>query len=987
MPRRRKPPSQSWRTFLKNHLGSTVAVDFFAVPTPTCRLLFVFVVLAHDRRRILRVNVAPQPSSAWTRQQLRESFTDDATARFLLHDGDATFDAAFSRTAEALGLTSVRTAPRSPRQRRRLTGPTGAPTIGRNRSPRMLLPGTSVGPYEIVDAIGRGGMGEVYRARDTRLHRQVAIKILPSGGAMDPQFRERFDREARAVAALSHPNIVAIYDVGTHDGAPYAAIELLEGDTLRSRIGTSPLPLRIVLDYGVQIARGLAAAHGRGIVHRDLKPDNVFVTRDGQVKILDFGIATEPVTATADEITRVGQTEVGTVLGTVGYMSPEQARGERADERSDIFSFGCVLYEMVSARRAFTGDSRIETLHAILKERPPNLAAAVHDIPTALDRLIMRCLEKAPERRFQTALDLVFALENQTNEFGRPTAAPFPTQPRDVRRWAAAAAVAAAVAGTGAVWWVANRERPPNAPIQAVAASDDSRRLLAVLPFQNISREGGPGYFAAGMTEEVTNQLSKLSALRVVGRTAVAKFKDARTDLPAMVQELGIGSVVTGTVREDGSRVRVNVELMDARSRRQIWSEQYDREGVHVFEAQSDIALRVAEALRASVTLEEQSRIGRRPTGSVAAYELFVRGRAMTRANRATLTESIDILKQAVALDPQFALALTELAMRYQFLGLFGDTSAAAKSVDAAHRALAIDSQLAQAHHALGVGTFQTGHLQEALAAFHKAVALDPNYGYALNDYGVTLNAAGRFDEALHWAKRSLQLTPNQSTPYYHVGLHLLSLDDDSRTERFLTAAATRFPSSVRLQILLAFLDLRRGRADAALDRIRRTVDKTPRDVEGLLARSEIATLVGSPEAERFTQPLLAESADAPTQLISHNLRLLYAYLLHRRGQKVGAATAMNQIVAASEEAIRGGADWLMWPIQNVTVHAMRGDTPAALDWLERAYHAGWRDARTTRLLPMWASLRRELRFERLVVQIEADVAAMRERADYSGLP
>ena len=211
-----------------------------------------------------------------------------------------------------------------------------------------MLPGTSVGPYEIIDAIGRGGMGEVYRARDTRLHRQVAIKILPSGGATDPQFRERFDREARAVAALSHPNIVAIYDVGTHDGAPYAAIELLEGDTLRSRIGTSPLPLRIVLDYGVQIARGLAAAHGRGIVHRDLKPDNIFVTRDGQVKILDFGMATEPVTATADEITRVGQTEIGTVLGTVGYMSPEQARGERADERSDIFSFGCVLYEMVS---------------------------------------------------------------------------------------------------------------------------------------------------------------------------------------------------------------------------------------------------------------------------------------------------------------------------------------------------------------------------------------------------------------------------------------------------------------------------------------------------------------------------------------------------------------------------------------------------------------------------------------------------------------
>jgi eukaryotic-like serine/threonine-protein kinase len=282
-------------------------------------------------------------------------------------------------------------------------------------------------------------MGEVYRARDTRLHRQVAIKILPSGSGVDPHFRERFDREARAVAALSHPNIVAIYDVGTHDGAPYAAIESLEGDTLGTRIGTSPLPLRTALDFAVQIARGLAAAHGRGIVHRDLKPGNIFVTPDNQVKILDFGLATHAPADQSDESTRLTQTERGTVLGTVGYMSPEQARGERADERSDIFSFGCVLYEMVSARRAFTGDSRIETLHAILKEHPPDLAASGRGIPPAFDRLIMHCLEKAPESRFQNARDLVFTLENLHEISGPPTTAA-PATPRRVGRGMAAAA-------------------------------------------------------------------------------------------------------------------------------------------------------------------------------------------------------------------------------------------------------------------------------------------------------------------------------------------------------------------------------------------------------------------------------------------------------------------------------------------------------------------------------------------------------------------
>ena len=239
----------------------------------------------------------------------------------------------------------------------------------------------------------------------------------------------------------------------------------------------------------------------------------------------------------------------------------------------------------------------------------------------------------------------------------------------------------------------------PNEPIAAAAPRYDPRRLLAVLPFENVTRDGRPGYFAAGMTDEITSRLSKLGALRVIGRAGVAKFKDARSELPAIVEELGVGTVVTGTVREEGSRVRVNVELIDARSRQVIWSEQYDREGVDVFAAQSDIALRVADALQASVTLEEQSRIGRKPTSSVAAYELFIRARALRGGfNHATLIESIDLLKQATTLDPQFALAFTEMASRYQFLGSFGDTSAPAKSIDAAQKALAIDPQLAQAH-------------------------------------------------------------------------------------------------------------------------------------------------------------------------------------------------------------------------------------------------------------------------------------------------
>ncbi len=830
-------------------------------------------------------------------------------------------------------------------------------------------------------------MGEVYRARDTRLHRQVAIKILPAGSVADPHFRERFDRETRAVAALSHPNIVAIYDVGTHDGAPYAAIELLEGDTLGSRLGAAPLPLRTALDFAVQIARGLAAAHGRGIVHRDLKPDNIFVTPGNQIKILDFGLATQTAAESANETTRLAQTERGAVLGTVGYMSPEQARGERADQRSDIFSFGCVLYEMVASRRAFTGDSRIETLHAILKESPPDLAASGRGVPLPLDRLIMHCLEKAPESRFQNARDLVFALENLTDAAARPTDGT-PATPKRLGRGAVAALIAGLVLdGGGVLWWTASRVTPPSEPKPAAAAAADPRWVLAVLPFENVTRDGGPGYFAAGMTDEVTSRLSKLSALRIVGRAAVAAFKSGRSDVPGMVKELGIGSLVTGTVREDGSRVRVNVELMDARSGQLIWSEQYDREGVDVFSAQSDIALRVAEALDATVTLEEQSRVGKRPTGSVAAYQLFIRARTIRGTNRAMFQERIDLLNQAVALDPQFARAYTQLATHYQFLASFGDTSAPAKSIEAAHKALTIDPQLAQAHHALGLGTFQAGRLRESLAAMQKAAELDPSFSFAHADFGQALNTAGRFDEALHSAKRQLLLIPNQATAYYHVGMHLVYLDADSRAERLLAPAAMRFPEDVRLQVLLSYLDLRRGRPDAALDRIRRTVDKVPTNVEALLTRLEVAAIAGSADAAPYAEALLAESADAPTQLIWHSVKLVHAYLLHKQGQKARASELMDQVLASSEDAIKGGAEWLYPRIQIATIHAIRGDVPAALDWLERAYQAGWKDPRIARMVPMWAALRREPRFEQLVARMEADVSAMRAQADYSGLP
>jgi len=851
-----------------------------------------------------------------------------------------------------------------------------------------LTPGQRIGPYEVVGSLGAGGMGEVYRAWDARLQRPVAIKTLSSQVLARDDFRARFDREARAVAALSHPNILAIYDVGSHAGIPYIAIEYLEGETLRSRIGTSPLPLSTVLDYAVQIGRGLAAAHDRGIIHRDLKPENVFVTRDGQIKILDFGIATEPAGAADDEATRPA-TEHGVLLGTAGYMSPEQARGERADARSDLFSFGCVLYEMLTGRRAFAGDSRVETLHAILKTHPPDLTGLRHDVPLTLDRLVRRCLEKAPESRFQSARDLVFALESLAGDPGQRTDSSMPrSKPRPAIMWAAATILTgAALLGAGTLWWTARRHAPARQQERTVSAGDERRRLLAVLPFENIGRDRD-GYFAAGMTEEVTGQLSKLSALRVVSRTAVANFKNARADLPVMARELGIGSVVTGTVREDGPRVRVNVELIEAPSGQVIWSDQYDRTGVDVFAAQSDIALRVAEALNASVTLEEQARIGKRPTSSVAAYELFVRAQNVRgKTSEERLNSSLELLRQAVAIDPRFAEAYSQIASASYLQAAYGDLTALPRGFDAAHKALEIDPQLASAHHVLALNLHQFGRLGEALPAYRKAVELDPNYTGGLLDLGFGESTAGHFDQALKHTTLALELVPNTAIPYYHVGVALLCLDDDARTEKFLTMASTRFPTAMRLQVLLAIYDLRRGRSQAALERIRHAADTAPGNIEVLLTRAEVATFAGALDAPEIVSSLFQRTADGLFHSAPYPVKLAHAYYLGRGGDTARAGKLFDEILAANQKALTAGADWPMVFMQNAAVHALRGEPTAALDELDRAYQAGWRDGRLLAIDPFFESVRSEPRFRDMLSRIEADVAAMRARADYSKLP
>jgi serine/threonine protein kinase/tetratricopeptide (TPR) repeat protein len=594
-----------------------------------------------------------------------------------------------------------------------------------------LSPGARLGPYEIVSPLGAGGMGEVYRARDSRLARDVAIKVLPEHMAGNPTALARFEREARAVAALSHPNILAIHDFGAQEGVVYAVTELLEGETLRARLERAPLGWRKAVDIGVALADGLAAAHAKDITHRDLKPENIFLTSDGRVKILDFGLA-RAGPATADD-----QTDPGTVLGTVGYMSPEQVRGEPADARSDIFALGCVLYEMVAGQRAFRRPTAPETMTAILNEDPPRVG---REAPAELERVIAHCLEKSPPQRFQSAHDVAFALR-----------AVGPGQAGGLSHtvWIAAALAVLLVAAY--VYWL---KRP--------AEAIDS---LAVLPFANVGGDPNKEYLSDGITENLINNLSQLPQLRVTARTLAFRYKGPQVDLQKAGRDLRVRAVLTGRVAERDGALNIQADLVNVDDGSQLWGRQYNRRFTDILTLQEEIAREVSEKLGLKRTVEQQKRLAKRSTENTEAYQAYLKGRYYwNRRTEQTLKRAAEYFQQAIEKDPGYALAYAGLADCYAVYTIFQvepPRETGPKAHAAATKTLEIDNTLAEAHASLALTKAQyEWDWSGAEREFQRSIDLDPNYPTAHQWYGFYLGATGRAEPAIASIKRAQQLDP-----------------------------------------------------------------------------------------------------------------------------------------------------------------------------------------------------------------------------------
>jgi serine/threonine protein kinase/tetratricopeptide (TPR) repeat protein len=635
----------------------------------------------------------------------------------------------------------------------------------------MLAAGTNLGPYRIVALLGAGGMGEVYRAEDTRLNREVAVKVISEDLAGDPLALERFQREARVVATLSHPSILALYDIGTSGDVQFAVTELLEGETLRSRLGRGPVSWPEAIDIGVAIAEGLAAAHDKGIIHRDLKPENLFVTRDGRVKILDFGLArvTPPPLLSPLDRTQTHwpvATRWGTIQGTIGYMAPEQARGQEVDARSDLFALGCILYELVSGRRAFRGDTPADILAQVLTRSPEPLSDSGASIPTELSRIIGRSLETDPERRYPSARELVGTLRSVPRDADLAAEGAPPTRPVHRRRphsWVVLAVlvtVLLAIAGT--FWgWFAGRRR------------DHS---LAVLPFTDLA--GTADYLADGVPDSLINSLWRVHSLSVPPWATTSRFRPEKAgDLRKVGEELGVDVVLTGSIRKAGKQLSLKYELSDIsgpRPARVLWRDGYTCAEDDLPTRLPETARAVVEALQVRLTDEDRKNLAKRPTGEPEAYRLYALGRReWNRFDKEGFLRSIQFYNRAIAVDPKFALAYSGIADSHLLLGVtYGPPrDYMEEGRKWALKAIELDKELVEPHLSLAIyHLFYAWKWDAARSELDTVLARKPDFADAHHFKGHYYEATGQLDLAEQEMRLAVELDPGSIPNRHEVG-------------------------------------------------------------------------------------------------------------------------------------------------------------------------------------------------------------------------
>ncbi len=790
------------------------------------------------------------------------------------------------------------------------------------------LIGQLIGHYRIESLIGIGGMGEVYLARDEQLGRKVALKLLPEHMTADKTQLSRFKTEARAASALNHPNILTVYEIGTEGNRQFIATEFIEGITLRAALARGRMTLHDALEIAVQVASALAAAHETGVVHRDIKPENIMLRPDGYAKVLDFGIAKLTEQHPGSDLHEVGtttlQTQPGLLLGTAHYMSPEQTRGQKVDARSDIWSLGVVIYEMVGGVPPFSGETPSDCIASILTTEPPPLSGGLSDIPVKLQSIVQKALRKNSDERYRTTKEMLADLRDLKGELEaggsspqtKARAEPIVSKIKRHKRGILVALVGAVLAAAALAYHF----------YFVTPAPSPNEKSIAVLPFADLSQARDQEYFCDGIQEEILTRLSKIADLKVISRTSTQRFKSAPKNLPEIAKQLGVASILEGTVQKAGDQIRVHVQLINAGNDSHLWAEKYDRKLTDVFGVESEIAKAIAENLAAKLTHTEERAVSAKPTNNPAAYELYLQGRYFwNRRDREGFRRAIELFTKATELDPNYALAYAGIADTYALLPMYGFAPARdsyPKAKAAALKALQLDDTLAEAHASYGNVLLSDFDWVRSRRELERAIELNPNYSTAHQWLGSdNLMNSGELDRGLAEVRRARELDPL---------------------------------SPIVNTILGIAYYLRREYADA-VTQFHKTFEIDPNFLLAHVMLGQTLVMQGAID-EGIAEAQKARQINGDVGVLS-----ILGYAYARKGDREQALKILDQLKAESQKEFVPAVDFAF-------LYIGLGDKEQALDWLKKGYED--RSSGTIKVDPVCDPLHGDPRYERLVAKV-----------------